>query len=219
MDGVHDLGGMEGFGPVPIKTGNANFRDIEDWEKRLWGLSRHILAPGINIDSFRHGLECMVPADYLAFPYFEKWCTQFLMLMVYNGTVSVDDVRRGHVANPDPPAPPKTVDEVVAENGGRDTSFATEQVAEPAFRPGQRVRTQRVMPGAHTRLPRYARDARGTIIAYHGCHLVPDLGVQGIARGDHLYTVAFTATELWGGDADPRDDVTLDLWEGYLVQA
>lgn len=70
MDGIHDLGGMQGFGPVAAESGDADFRDLEDWEKRLWGLARHILAPGITIDWFRHGIECMVPADYLGFPFF-----------------------------------------------------------------------------------------------------------------------------------------------------
>ena len=75
------------------------------------------------------------------------------------------------------------------------------------------------MPGNHTRLPRYARDTRGTIIAHHGCHFLPDEGAKGNHVGDHLYTVCFAAAELWGPEANPRDTVTLDLWERYLVPA
>ena len=46
MDGIHDLGGMEGFGPVPVKSGDAPFRDLADWEKRMWALARSGLAAG-----------------------------------------------------------------------------------------------------------------------------------------------------------------------------
>ena len=217
MDGIHDLGGMEGFGPVPVKSGNADFRDIEDWEKHMWGLSRHVLAPDATIDWFRYGIELMVPADYVAFAYFNKWCANFLMLMTDNGTISMEDVRRGHVEHPDPPAPPKSVGEALEINRNGDVSFAREPSTDPVFEIGQRVETKRIMPAGHTRLPRYARGSRGTIVAYHGCHLFPDLGARGIESAQHLYTVAFPATELWGQDADSRDDVTLDLWESYLV--
>jgi nitrile hydratase subunit beta len=73
------------------------------------------------------------------------------------------------------------------------------------------------MRGSHTGLPRYARDALGTIIALHGCHALPDEGAKGDHVGDHIYTVCFAAAEPWGPEANPRDTVTLDLWESYLV--
>ena len=112
MDGIHDLGGMEGFGPVRVKTGDAAFRDLKTWEKRMWGLARSSLARGTTIDWFRHCVENMVPADYLAFAYFNKWCTTYLVLLVDNGTITQDDIKRGHVENPDPPAAAKTLDDV-----------------------------------------------------------------------------------------------------------
>ena len=219
MDGIHDLGGMEGFGPVPVKTGDAQFRGLEDWEKRMWGMARSGIATGITIDWFRHGIERMAPADYLSFAYFNKWCANYLMMLLDNGTITMDDVGRGHVENPDPPAAAKTLNDILKINSQADVSFATQAQSDPAFEPGQQVRTRRVMHAGHTRLPRYARGACGRIIAHHGCHAFPDKGARGIEGGEHLYTVAFTATELWGEDADPRDEVTLDLWESYLVGA
>jgi hypothetical protein len=81
------------------------------------------------------------------------------------------------------------------------------------------VRTHDRMPSGHTRLPRYARGASGTVIAHRGCHLLPDEGAKGREVGDHLYTVSFAAPELWGAEANPRDTVALDLWESYLVRA
>jgi nitrile hydratase subunit beta len=219
MDGIHDLGGMEGFGPVPVKTGDAEFRDIEVWEKRMWGLSRNNLAPGITFDWFRHGLERMVPSDYLDLAYFDKRCANYLVMMLDNGVITMDDIKRGHVESPDPPAAAKTLDDTLTITRESETSFETRALTDPLFVTGQRVATRRLIPGDHTRLPRYARGARGTIIAHHGAHLLPDKGAHGIEIGEHLYTVAFAAPELWGQGADPRDDVMLDLWESYLVQA
>ena len=105
--------------------------------------------------------------------------------------------------------------------GGEETRPESTEApaAEPAFAVGQAVRTRRRVASDHTRLPRYALDVRGRVIEHHGAHLLPDEGAKGNHVGDHLYTVAFAATELWGPDADPRDSVTLDLWERYLVPA
>ncbi len=75
-------------------------------------------------------------------------------------------------------------------------------------------------PDGHTRLPRYARGRTGVIERLHGAHVFPDSNAHG--RGEDprpLYTVRFTAQELWGEAADPRDGVRLDLWEPYLERA
>lgn len=219
MDGIHDLGGMQGFGPVPVKTGDAHFRDLQTWEKRMWGLARNPLAPGITIDWFRHGLERMVPADYLGLSYFNRWCANYFMLMLDNGTITMEDLRRGSGDDAGPHAEVRTLEDALRINSKADVSFEVDPATEPVFTVGQSVRTRRQMPVDHTRLPRYARNARGTIIAHHGCHLLPDEGAKGRHVGEHLYTVSFAAVELWGQDADPRDTVTLDLWESYLVPA
>jgi nitrile hydratase len=219
MDGIHDLGGIQGFGPVPVKTGDADFRDLKDWEKRMWGLARNNLAPGITIDWFRHGLERMVPADYLSFAYFNKWCTNYLMMMLDNGTITMEDIVRGHVENPDLPAEAKSLDDVLTITRKADVSFETEAESDPAFAIGDAVRTRRVITGDHIRLPRYARGFRGKIIARHGAHRLPDKGVHGIEASEHLYTIAISASEIWDDEADARDEVTLDLWESYLVRA
>lgn len=154
----------------------------------------------------------MVPADYLSFAYFNKWCANF-MLMLDNGTITMEDVKRGHVESPDPPAVAKTLDDALKINSKADFSFEIEAPTEPGFAIGQAVQTHRQMPSNHARLPRYARDARGTIIAHHGCHALPDEGAKGMQVGEHLYTVSFAASDLWGQDTDPRDTVTLDLWK------
>jgi nitrile hydratase len=60
----------------------------------------------------------------------------------------------------------------------------------------------------------------GEVVRWHGAHVFPDANAAG--RGEdphHLYTVRFSAQELWGEAADPRDSVRLDLWEPYLERA
>jgi len=215
MDGIHDLGGKQGYGPVPVKTGDAPFH--HDWEWRMWALARAGIARGITIDWFRHGLERMVPKDYLSYRYFEKWCANYIMLMIDHGTITLDDIRAGHVAEPDAPAAPKSLEEVLKGNRGGNVSFEVPVETKPRFAVGDSVTTKRLMPANHTRLPGYARDARGTVIAYHGAHALPDKGVANIHEGDHLYTVSFDAQELWGPEASSKDTVMLELWECYFV--
>lgn len=216
MDGVHDLGGKQGFGPVAVEAGDLPFRF--DWEERMWGIARAGVARGITIDWFRHGLERMVPADYLSSSYFEKWAANYLALLVDNGAVTMAEALRGHVEQPEPPAAPLSVDELLAKNRGGHISFVVETAAPPAFKVGEAVRTRRRVPSTHTRLPQYAAAAGGTVTAHHGPHALPDRGAAGERVGENLYTVEFRARELWGEAADPRDTVRLDLWESYLVR-
>ncbi|MCB2094590.1 MAG: nitrile hydratase subunit beta [Rhodobacteraceae bacterium] len=215
MDGLHDLGGKQGFGPIPVGNDEA-FK--HDWERRMWGLARAGILRDITIDWFRHGLERMVPADYLNFPYFQKWATNYIALMIDNGTFTEKDVANGHLAQSDATARPLTVNEVLERNRAAHISFSIDIPQSPAFAPGDRVKTRRRVAADHTRLPAYAAAATGTITAHHGSHAIPDRGAAGEHVGDHLYTVEFSAPELWGDDADPRDTVRLELWESYLVR-
>jgi nitrile hydratase subunit beta len=217
MDGIHDLGGKQGYGPVPVKAGDAPFD--HDWERRMWGLARGGLVPSITIDWFRHGLEVMVPGDYLTYAYFQKWATNYLMIFADDGIATLDEIAAGHVTHPLPPAAPKTVSQVIEQVRAGCTDFSTPADAAPRFFVGGTVQTVRQGTAPHTRLPAYARNRSGTIIAHHGCHLLPDEGARGRHVGAHLYTVSFTARELWGADAHPADTVTLELWESYLVPA
>jgi nitrile hydratase subunit beta len=217
MEGVHDLGGKQGFGPIDTVHGDAPWHHA--WELRMWALSRAGLARGITIDWFRHCIERMVPSDYLAFPYYEKWCTNYLALLVDNAEVTLDEVSFGHTDRIEAVAEAKTVTDILAANRAAGRSFAAEADAPAKFAVGDRVLTQRLMHDGHTRLPAYARSVWGEVIAHHGGHLSADDGAKGIERGEHLYTVAFAARELWGHAANPRDKVMLDLWESYLVSA
>ena len=215
MDGVHDLGGKQGFGPIPIGDDSVAFK--HEWEKRMWALARSGIAHGITIDWFRHGLERMVPTDYLSFPYFNKWCANYMMLMIDGGAITAQEAVTGHIAKPAAPAAPKTLQDVLAANSTANIDFEMETTQPTGFKIGDTIKTKRLIAADHTRLPAYARNATGTIIAHHGTHPLPDKGALGLHEGEHLYTVSFDATELWGEEANPRDTVTLELWESYFV--
>ena len=81
------------------------------------------------------------------------------------------------------------------------------------FSTGDRVRTRRTDPPHHTRLPRYARGALGTVVRDSGAHPLADDRARGLAAPvEPVYTVRFDATELFG---EGEHAVTLDLWESY----
>lgn len=215
MDGIHDLGGKQGHGPVPVDSGDADF--THDWERRMWGLARAGIAHGITIDWFRHGLERMVPVDYLGFSYFQKWATNYLMLLIDNGTIKAAEITGPHTPSNTAPATAPTLDEMLAFQRGLCTDFSREINLPAAHRIGDQVRTRAHTTAPHSRLPQYAQNRVGTIIAHHGAHLLPDKGALGIHEAEHLYTVEFAAQELWGAQAHPADSVTLELWESYFV--
>jgi nitrile hydratase len=88
------------------------------------------------------------------------------------------------------------------------------------FAVGDRVRIKDDSPFGHTRRARYIRGRTGEITAAHGTFIYPDSAGNG--QGDdpqHVYTVVFRATDLWGEHADPNSTVTFDVWEPYLDQA
>ena len=82
---------------------------------------------------------------------------------------------------------------------------------------GQRVRARNINPLGHTRLPRYVRGKTGVVRRDHGVYTFPDTNAhfQGEKR-QHVYSVQFTAGELWGESASRRDSVYLDMWDDYL---
>jgi nitrile hydratase len=87
--------------------------------------------------------------------------------------------------------------------------------AAPLFKPGDMVRTRHLNPAHHTRLPRYLRGHTGEIVACHGAHVFPDSNSRGLGEDPrHLYTVRFSAAEVWGNAS--RDVIHADLWEPYL---
>ena len=223
MDGVHDLGGMQGFGPVEREENEPVFHAA--WEAAVLAMMRAGGARGLfNIDEFRHGIERMAPADYLRASYYEKWLDGVSRLLVEKGVVGAQElaVRRAFfeaqpgapataaLSGPLPPRPPS--------NPGWVPDANRETGATPRFAPGDPVRTREMHPHGHTRLPRYARGRRGVIHRCHGIHVFPDTNAHGLGEQPQpLYSVRFDARELWGESAEPNQAVHIDLWESYLL--
>jgi nitrile hydratase len=222
VDGVHDLGGMHGFGPVEREANEPVFHGA--WEAAVLAMMRAGGAGGVfNIDEFRHSIERMPPARYLAVTYYEKWLDGITRLFVEKGLVEPGELRAREAffaARPDAPAaaavkgplPPRgSVHPHWLQSAIRETG------ARPRFAPGDAVGTRNFHPAGHTRLPRYARGKRGVIHAVHGIHVLPDANAHGLGEQPQpLYSVRFDARELWGESAEPNAVVHLDLWESYL---
>jgi nitrile hydratase len=223
MDGVHDLGGMQGFGPVEREADEPAFH--ARWEAAVLAMMRAGGARGLyNIDEFRHGIERMRPADYLRASYYEKWLDGITRLCLEKGVVTaaeLDERIAFFRERPDAPAsaairgplPPRVpFDAGWLQDAIRDTG------ARPRYGPGDAVITRRFHPRGHTRLPRYARGKCGVIDRCHGVHVFPDTHAHGLGEAPQpLYSVRFDGRELWGESAEANQQVHIDLWESYLL--
>ena len=92
MDGVHDLGGMHGFGPVTREANEPPFH--APWEAAVVAMMRATLhgAGLYNIDEFRHGIERMEPAHYLASSYFEHWLDGIARILIEKGVIDLAEL-------------------------------------------------------------------------------------------------------------------------------
>jgi len=220
MNGVHDMGGMHGMGPIRAEIDEPVFH--ERWEARTYALNRAINAwRKWNIDTGRHQIELIAPADYLRMSYYEKWFVRLVELLVKTGMVSHQEVETGVPDLGSPTlTPPLRAESVRAVALNRNIESSHEPAIRPRFKSGQRVRARNINPLGHTRLPRYARGKTGTIDRDHGVYNFPDTSADGRgSKRQHVYSVRFAARELWGEQASQRDFVHLDLWDDYLEHA
>jgi nitrile hydratase subunit beta len=218
MDGVHDMGGMDGFGKVEVEQNEPPFH--EPWEGRVLAMQRAMGYAGAwHIDHSRFAQERLPPVTYLSASYYQRWALAMEKNVLERGYVTPDELAAGHAQTPGKPLKRKLTPDVVSAGLTR-SSFYRQQQGPAQFKPGDRVRTKNIHPASHTRLPRYARDKVGTVEMCHGCHMYPDSVAAD--QGDNpqwLYTVVFEARELWGDDADPTIKISIDAFEPYLERA
>lgn len=219
MNGVHDMGGMHGFGPIGPAHDEPVFH--HRWEGRVFALRLAASMLGQwNIDIGRHAVERMDPAGYLASTYYERWLASLETLLIEAGLATRDEIDSGVPAGPPPaglrvPAP-SDVDRITAK--GRNFRVDVDLAAR--FQVGDTVVTRNDHPLGHTRLPRYARARHGVIDRVHGVFIFAD--ASGSKLGDqpqHLYSVRFAARELFGPQAPAADTVLIDLWNAHLEPA
>jgi nitrile hydratase len=219
MNGVHDMGGMDGFGKVEIEPNEPVFH--AEWEARTMALVRAMGAAGaFNIDTSRFYREALPPHVYLSSSYYKKWLLGLEDLLVAKGYVAPDEVRAGHALK-ETKAPkrgklaPDQVERILTRG-----SFFRAAPASARFKAGDRVRSRNINPVTHTRLPRYVRGHVGVVERDHGCQVFPDSSsTEGGDNPQWLYTVVFDGRELWGADADPTVKVSIDAFEPYLEPA
>lgn len=221
MDGIHDLGGKHGFGPLEREPDEPVFHGR--WEARVFAMVRAAGVAGVirNSDQFRHAIERIDPLAYLGHGYYGRWLGGIETLLREAGVIDAAAIA-ARVAelggDPDVPAaarPAVHPDRIDYPPGGPGSR--REPPAPPRFAVGDAVRTRATARPGHTRLPAYARGRPGTVVAWHGGWVFPDSNAHGGGENpQHLYTVEFSGASLWGDAAEPATWVTLDLFESYL---
>lgn len=218
MDGIHDMGGMHGFGKVEPEPNEPVFH--APWEGRTYAINRALGYTGIwTIDETRAGIESLPPEVYLASSYYRKWELRLEKLLVEKGLAGADELAAGHALRPGM-ALKRTMKAADVANALSRGSFSRPAQGPARFKAGDKVRTKNIHPQTHTRLPRYARDKVGVVEAIRGCHVYPD--TVAIGQGENpqwLYTVLFGGRELWGEASDPSLKVSIEAFEPYLEPA
>jgi nitrile hydratase subunit beta len=217
MNGIHDMGGMQDMGAIRPEPHEPTFHTA--WEGRVYALSRALRARGgqWNLDSFRHGIELLPPAEYLRMSYYERWFAWMLAKLVATGDTTQAEIDTGQAASGSARSTPfVTMQNVAALVAKRGPSHRDVPVL-AHFKAGQRVRARNMHPPGHTRLPRYVRGKVGAIVRDRGVCLFPDTNAHFLGeQPQHLYSVRFSGRELWGDHSSLRDFVHLDMWDAYL---
>ena len=211
MNTIHDMGGMDGFGPIQREANEPVFH--AEWERRMFALAFGIAVavPKTEDDHFRREIESLPPVTYLKASYYELWYRAYSAMLQRHGLLDATEPKGLN--------PPLTAEQVRPAIESGATNRMPEDGIVARFAVGDAVIARNMHPTGHTRLPRYARGKSGVIHANRGVFSFADSK----ARGDgpapqHLYTVAFTAEALWG-EGGSRNTVLLDLWDNYLDPA
>jgi nitrile hydratase len=210
MNGIHDMGGMHGFGPVDVERNEPVFHGA--WERRVLGMAYQVVGLGwATIDTFRHAIERIDPVGYLTLGYYGRWLNALERVLVEADALPADAVDARLAGRPLPPPGP------LAPPTRGHPGFVRPLERAPRFAVGQAVRPRVVSPAGHTRLPRYVAGRRGVVHRLHPPCVFPDANAGG--RGEdpqHLYNVRFEAAELWGTSAEAGAALHIDLFEPYL---
>lgn len=215
MNTIHDCGGMDGF-TLPERDQGRILKN--EWERQLWGARFAVRgAPGLESGG-RAAIERIPPDVYLSTPYYALRLMRLEEELIKSGLVT-----EAELADPDGPVTmpnvpnfqPGTPEEVVTRLAS-DTSEKLEGEVPPLFSVGDDVVVKNEHPRGHTRVPRYLRGHHGVIYRHHGVNEFQDhVGGKDVGQ-QHLYTVRFIGSELWGSRAHPKDVVYAELWDYHL---
>ena len=219
MNGVHDMGGMDGFGKVEPEADEPVFH--APWEGRVIAMTLAMGRTGMwNIDMARAARERQPAGFYLTASYYQSWGRRLETLLLESGLVTPDEIAAGHALHPAKPLKRSRLRVEEVPNSLKRGSYARPAAATARFSVGDPVRARNMHPATHTRLPRYTRGRRGVVERVHGAHVFPDSSALGAGEDPQwLYTVVFEGRELWGADADPGLKVSIEAFEPYLQPA
>jgi nitrile hydratase len=221
MNGIHDMGGLHGFGEVAIERDEPVFH--ARWEGRVYAMTQVLDGTGIyNLDEHRHEIELMDAAAYLTDGYYGRWLFAMESILARKNILRsaeverrIDEAPSGQVTSPEREGRNWPLPEAQKIRWGawrRDVSVV------PKYARGDRVRVRNHQPAGHTRLPHYVRGKRGIVTTANAqAWVYPDTRAHN--RGENLqpvYNVAFSAAEVWGDAAEPEVVVKVDLSEDYL---
>lgn len=217
MEGIADMGGTRGWGPVrPPRPGEPVF--AEPWQGRAFALAiLSVQVSGYNVDAFRHATERLDRAAYLDDGYFGRWLNAAELMLTESAVLAPTAVEtrarnlRGAGVE-EPPVPEPARPDYAPTAPGSLRSVDTP----PAFAVGERVRAKDMSPPGHTRLPGYLRGHPGVVELVQPAALLPDTHAHFLGENpQHVYSVRFDSRELWGAAAEPFS-VTAELFESYL---
>ncbi len=223
MNGIHDMGGLHGFGRVDVDVNEPVFHS--EWESRVFCITQVLDTLGIwNLDEHRHEIELMSTVDYLSAGYYGRWLFAMERLLDRKGIISsaemehhlaeyTRDVRHYRPLDNAQRHWPLTEQEKVRWGAWRKELQVTARFSEQ-----QTVRVRNIHPAGHTRVTNYARGKIGTIThVYDQPWVFPDTRAH--YQGEHVqpvYSVRFSAQILWGMQAEADVFNHIDLSEDHL---
>jgi nitrile hydratase subunit beta len=217
MNGIHDMGGMQDMGQIKYEKNEPVFHAL--WEGKIYAMSAAVTATRKLRLGLRPPIENLPPVQYLRMSYYELWLASLTERLIASELVTRSEIESGRAALGSTKAalavsPSDAVAAIFRVPERRKESVP------PRFHTGQLVRARNINPVTHTRLPRYARGKAGEINRDHGVFAFMDTNAYGLGdKPQHLYSVRFSARELWGEQAAPQDAVYLDLYDDYLEPA
>ena len=222
MNGIHDMGGLHGFGLVVREKDEPVFHSY--WESRVFCMTQVLDTKGIwNLDEHRHEIELMNAADYITAGYYGRWLFAMERLRARKLILRADEVQRRVNELHQGAVQLSPADEgerawpLPDERKVRWGAWRREQIVQPRFSVGDRVRVRNIHPEGHTRVTAYARGKVGVIDRVNAEPWVfPDTRAH--YRGENtqaVYGVRIAATELWGPQAEDNTSVYIDLSEDH----
>jgi nitrile hydratase subunit beta len=220
VNGIHDIGGMQGFGRVERVVNERVFH--EEWERRTFGTMLLFLASGmVQISELRYSIERLQAEIYLETPYYRGWIHSIEEALNRRGLAQIEDLlpHSAPVGSAKPSlehGPPLPKEFVMTALAAGVPSRVDTQVT-PRFAVGDKVIAKNIHPEGHTRLPRYVRGKQGEIVGLRGSFAIDDRTAHHLSpEPQQVYSVRFSARELWGRSAPEKDALFIDLWESYL---